>query len=143
MSNNFFSIVMADDDVEDLELFEEAILDAKPCATIYKVRSGRGAIEFLMTRDDNELPFLIILDYNMPGMSGSQVLREISYVERLQKIPKIILSTSNSKAHALECLSDGAVDYLIKPDSIQGLKQVVAKMMTYYTRGQNSQSIGR
>lgn len=129
---------MADDDEEDLELIEEAILDLQPAAEVLKFSNGRTAIDYLNTSQDRELPCLIILDYNMPEMTGAQVLAYMKKEQRYQTIPKIILSTSNAPLHVHECISNGATEYFVKPDSIKGFYKLAAEFLALC-----NQSLGR
>jgi CheY-like chemotaxis protein len=122
---------MADDELEDLELMETAIVTVEPNASFHKVVNGKAVIEYLKQQMENELPCLIILDYNMPELTGSEVLSIISKEERYQSIPKIILSTSNTSAYINECIKNGATEYLVKPDNMTGLTAMAKKLLNY------------
>jgi len=112
-------ILIADDDLEDIELIEDAILTAEPTAELQKFTNGRTAIDHLHSSGDTELPCLIILDYSMPGINGSQVLSSIKDHERFQLIPKVVLSTSSAPRHMDECIANGAREYIVKPDNLK------------------------
>jgi len=126
-----FIILMADDDIEDLELMEEAIRDYVGDLHFHKVHNGRAVLEYLESKTDDHLPCLIVLDYNMPELNGSQVLSELSKKPRYNHIPKIIFSTSNAPTHVQECKENGAIDYFVKPTNMRDLKMVVQKLMSY------------
>lgn len=134
MINKIHKILLADDDSEDLELIGESILSLQPEAELHTVLNGRAVIDYLGKLKDNELPCLIILDYNMPELNGSQVLSEISH-PRYQVIPKVILSTSNALAHMHECKVNGATEYFVKPNTMSGLNEIVGKILSYCTTG--------
>lgn len=135
MEPNNLRILMADDDEEDLQLIEEAILDVQPDAEVLKFLNGRTTIEYLNASSDSELPCLIILDYNMPEMTGAQVLAYMKTQERYQTIPKIVLSTSNASPHIQECLRNGAMEYFVKPDSIKGFNKLATKFLAFCNQG--------
>jgi len=122
---------MADDDIEDIELIEEAILNIEPDATLHKFFNGHSAIEYLLTAPDDALPCLIVLDYNMPEIKGSEVLSIMKSKKRYDSIPKIVLSTSNASLHQNECLKNGAAEYIVKPDNMKELKGLAKKLLTY------------
>lgn len=122
---------MADDDIEDLELMEEAILQLYPDSRFHKVQSGMAAIHYLQTRKDDDLPCLIILDYNMPEMNGSEVLSALSKEPRFKQLSKIILSTSSEPAHMKECKDKGATEYFVKPTNVNDLNRIVQKLVAY------------
>jgi CheY-like chemotaxis protein len=124
MNDNSVSILIAEDDPEDMDLIADAIAAAEPRAYLHKFEDGLSAVEYLRTRSDNDLPSLIILDYNMPGLTGAQVLRSISTEERYKPIPKVVLSTSNAALHKHECMRSGASGYFVKPGSLKELNQL-------------------
>ena len=130
MSPSNIKILMADDDPEDLELMEEHILSLEPTAKLDKFMDGLSAYKYLHTRPDNELPTLIVLDYNMPGLNGSQLLSSLNTAERYASIPKIILSSSNTAKFIEECLKNGATEYIVKPDSMKELQGIAKKLVS-------------
>ena len=124
MNDNSVTILIAEDDPEDMELIADAIVAAEPNAHLHKFADGLSAVEYLRTRPEDDLPSLIILDYNMPGLTGAQVLRSISTEERYRPIPKVVLSTSDAPLHKHECLRNGAAEYFVKPSSLKDLNNL-------------------
>ncbi|AEV99463.1 response regulator receiver [Niastella koreensis GR20-10] len=122
---------MADDDVEDIELIEEAILNIEPDATLHKFFNGNSVLEYLRSAPDDSLPCLIVLDYNMPELKGSEVLSFMKSKKRYDTIPKVVLSTSNAYRHQHECLNNGASEYIVKPDNMKELQSLAKKLLTY------------
>jgi CheY-like chemotaxis protein len=118
-------ILIADDDTEDQEMLEDAILAVDEDIRSHKVINGREAIEFLEHCDPQQLPCAIVLDYSMPVLNGLEVLKTICRDERFLMIPKFIWSTSNASVHAAECLDNGAINYFVKPDHPAALKAMV------------------
>ena len=88
-------------------------------------------LQRLDTTDDDQLPLLIVLDYNMPEINGAEVLQVLSKNKRYQKIPKIMLSTSRFQKHIDDCMKLGAKAYLIKPDNMFQWKEVALKMLDF------------
>jgi CheY-like chemotaxis protein len=131
MASQPSTILMADDDVEDLELIEEAIRSHSRNLGFHKVPNGKAALDYLLSQSDDQLPCLIILDYSMPELNGAQVLAELSKEPRYDRISKIILSTSNAPIHIKECKDKGANDYLVKPTNMNELNTIVHKLMAY------------
>ena len=122
---------MADDDYEDTELLEVAIMKIEPGVNLHKVKTGRAVLEYLTYQSDNDLPCLIILDYNMPELTGSEVLSIICNDQRYEDIPKVILSTSNTPHHIRECMQNGATGYFVKPNNMHDLIGLAKKMLDY------------
>ena len=131
MQSNNLTILAADDDVEDLELIEDAILNAEPGARLYKVTNGNEVIKYLSSCPATHLPCLIILDYNMPELNGSQLLALISKQPRYNDIPKVVLSTSSAPFHVQECLKNGATEYFVKPDNMKDLYSIARRMLGF------------
>ena len=122
-------ILVADDDVEDLELLQEALLQCEPDLKIQFANSGKRILDFLMNNIDNGLPSLIILDYNMPDMNGAEVLAKLSNNPRYQAIPKVVWSTSNNSKYIRECMESGATSYFVKPSSAKELQNQAKEML--------------
>jgi CheY-like chemotaxis protein len=131
MLNKSMTILLADDDEEDLELIEDAILGLEPRAELHKHTNGKEVIEFLHAQPDHNLPCLIILDYNMPELNGSQILSHMSEHPRYESIPKVILSTSGAAIHVHECIANGAAEYFVKPNNMSELKSIAEKMLSF------------
>ena len=122
-------ILLADDDREDLELLSEVILQLEESTQLHTVHNGSMVIDFLEKVSDEELPSLIVLDYNMPNMNGAEVLERISKNARYEKIPKIVWSTSNNSSYIRECLEKGATTYFVKPATHKNLEEQAAQML--------------
>jgi CheY-like chemotaxis protein len=97
---------------------------------IHKILSGKKAVKVLLNANDN-LPDLIILDYNMPDLSGAEVLDAISKDERYQNIPKLIWSTSDSSLYERICKDKGATHYFIKPHSMYEVQLLAREMLDF------------
>src|SRR3546814_19385553 len=126
--NRAIDILIADDDAEDLELIEEAILSFEPNAQLHMVNDGKAAVDYLATLQDHNLPALIILDYNMPQLKGSEVLLHLGTQSRYNAVPKVILSTSNTEIYIDECKRQGAAGYFVKPNTQRELDLMAEEM---------------
>jgi CheY-like chemotaxis protein len=125
------TIYLADDDPDDRELLTEAFQKLTDNHHIKTVINGKELIESLSVMDDSELPCVIVLDYNMPGLDGKQVLAFLQNSERYQHIPKIIYSTSNSLKDKKEFLAIGASEYLTKATSSKDILHAARKILSY------------
>lgn len=126
-----FTILIADDDHEDLELLETAITDVEPHVDLQKATSGKAVIDYLASQPDDKLPCLIILDYNMPDFTGLELLTIIGKDKRYDGILKIIVSTSSAATHIQNCMNNGATQYLVKPNNMHDLNELAKKLLTY------------
>jgi len=135
MSRTHIKILVADDDPEDLELMEEHILSVEPTVKLDKFMDGLSAFEYLRSRPDSELPSLIILDYNMPGLNGCEVLSSLKMTNRCISIPKIVVSSSNNKKFIDECMHNGAIEYIVKPDNVSEIHDLAQKLVSLAANG--------
>lgn len=131
MKGHSVKIIIADDDPEDLELIEQAILEEEPSAELHTFTSGFSAYEYLSTIKDDDLPCLIILDYNMPQLNGAEVLSTLNKQIRYRTIPKIILSTSDSAMHKHASLISGATEYFTKPSNYSDYTSLAKKLTSF------------
>jgi CheY-like chemotaxis protein len=125
------TIFLADDDPEDQELLFEAFQQITDKYHIKLVSTGKDLMELLSGLEDGNLPCLIVLDYNMPGMNGKDTLKFLHSEERYRHIPKVIYSTSNSFFERAEFLSGGASEFMTKANSIKEILSAAHKMLSY------------
>jgi CheY-like chemotaxis protein len=125
------SIILVDDDADDQLLILQAFQRITDKYHVTAVSSCRNLLELLDDTNDNRLPCLIILDYNMPGTNGKEALRILQNNKRYKSIPKVIYSTSGDDGDRLEFLSLGAKDYLVKPSSIREIVDTARKMLDH------------
>ena len=122
-------ILLCEDDPDDQELLTEVFSSIDNSFILFFVNNGKEVLSALEKLKDEHLPCLIVLDYNMPGMNGAEILREISSNSRYQNIPKIVWSTSSSAQFRNTCLKLGAKDYIIKPSSHEDLEKIARYML--------------
>jgi CheY-like chemotaxis protein len=88
-------VLHIDDDPEDRELVHETIHRVDPSFIVNEAGDGKSGIEFLKkAKSFGDLPCLIILDLNMPGMNGFEIYNEIKKDEVLKNIPTVIFTTA-------------------------------------------------
>lgn len=124
-------ILLADDNLDDQSFIRDALLYVNANVVLKIEDNGYDLLEHLKLTSDENLPSLIVLDYNMPRMNGVEVLQKLMQVERFKPIPKIMLSTSFYKTHIEHCLEIGADGYLIKPDNLFSWKKIALNMLAY------------
>lgn len=122
-------ILLGEDDIDDQEILEEVFLKADESLQLQFFNNGRKVISHLEAPGD-QLPCLIVLDYNMPELNGADILKILSFNKRLAGIPKIIWSTSDAPVYRRLCFEYGATDYLLKPSKIDALEDIVKYMLS-------------
>ena len=123
-------ILLGEDDADDQEMLKEVFRSIDTAFVLFFVNNGKEIISALEKLKDDQMPCLIVLDYNMPGLNGADILRELSTNERYKNIPKVVWSTSGSEKFRNICLELGAVDYVIKPNNVVGLEEVARYMLS-------------
>jgi CheY-like chemotaxis protein len=128
-SLNSLSIILADDDPDDLELFKDAIQEICPKMTV-RVAEDVLQLSELLNDAHFALPDIIFLDLNMPGKSGKEYLPEIRNDSRLKDIPVIIYSTSVNTKDIRDAYSLGANLYIRKPTTYSHLLCILQKALS-------------
>jgi len=131
MSNNY-KILVVDDDKEDHFIMQDYFRDFGIDDKVRFVENGKNAIQYLEEVDKDEfLPHLIVLDLNMPILNGTQTLVQIKQTPRYRNIPVIIFSTSENETEKRKCLSFGAVDYMVKPTTMEEGEKTIRKFSSF------------
>lgn len=129
MQENNKIIFLADDDLEDVELLQEAVASLEAGVIIQPFSSGKAIVTYLKEHAEKDPPALILLDYNMPDMNGAQVLHLMSAIPAIASITKAVWSTSNAQDYVKECLNNGACHYFVKPSSSRELTVLAKKIL--------------
>lgn len=123
-------ILLGEDDPDDQEMLTEVFSSIDNTFILFFVNSGKEVISALDKFGDAQMPCLIVLDYNMPGLNGADILKELNGNQRYRHIPKIVWSTSGSEKFRALCLELGAVDYVIKPSNNSELEKIARYMLS-------------
>lgn len=110
-----WKILLADDDVDDRMLFESAYSDRTDILVLQTAVNGSEVIQILDNASEDELPDLIILDQNMPMMTGKQTLAVLKSNPKYSSIPVCICSTHADHVLTVDCLRLGAYKVSSKP----------------------------
>ena len=122
------SILLAEDDPDDRDLFLEAIGLIDPTIEVATVENGERLMDYL--KQSVQIPDCIFLDLNMPKKNGAECLKEIRENEVTQKIPVIIYTTSLSLKDIDETFRRGASCFIRKPASFKELMQLLERYLT-------------
>lgn len=132
------TILIADDDEDDVLLAGRALAEAGVSAGLRSVRDGDELLDYLRRRGGFTLvasspePSLVLLDLNMPRRDGRDALREIKADPALRHIPVVIFTTSRAEEEVASAYALGANSFLRKPRSFQRLVEVMALLRGYW-----------
>ena len=125
-------ILLVDDDADDRQIFEEILGEIDPDTLVETAENGLEMVAFLDKLEDDELPEMIILDQNMPKMTGKDSLIFLKESTRYRHISTIVYSTYQVKDFYQECLELGAQDVVAKPDTMQAYREMIEQFLVQH-----------
>lgn len=128
-------ILLIEDNEGDIILTRKAFKKGKISNHLSVCRNGREGLDFLFKREgyeDAPTPDLILLDLNMPEISGQEVLEKIKQDDKLRVIPVVILTTSNSDEDILKSYQLQASGYIRKPVDFRQFGNVIMQIQDYW-----------
>jgi two-component system, chemotaxis family, response regulator Rcp1 len=128
-------ILLADDNDDDVELTRQGFKHTKLLLNLHRVKDGEECMAFLRKQGEYinaPTPDLLLLDLNMPKMSGSQVLAEIVKDEILCSMPVVILTTSEDSDDILKLYKLRCSAYISKPVDFNQFLKVVRSIAEYW-----------
>jgi chemotaxis family two-component system response regulator Rcp1 len=130
-STELMTILLVEDSLADVELTLDALTSAKVANQVTVVRDGAAALEHL--RDHrHDYPDLVILDLNLPRLSGHEVLAAMRADESMRRIPVAVLTTSSAESDVAKTYDLGANCFLTKPVDIDQFIHVVHSIDTFW-----------
>jgi len=128
MSNHQFTILLIEDNPADARLVEEALLENKFLINLIHTTDGEQALARLHQQgafSNDHLPDMILLDLNLPGMDGKEILKTIKQNPTLKRIPVIILTTSQADRDIVQTYNLNANAYVIKPLDFEQFMNII------------------
>jgi CheY-like chemotaxis protein len=119
-------VYLVDDDIDDLEFVQEALVSNSYKGPVDTASNGQQLLERLT--EVKHKPDVIILDLNMPLLDGFQVLHQIKSNPTFSLIPVIILTASTNKDDETRCLALGCASYFRKPNRIDQYSDLVREV---------------
>lgn len=133
------NVLFVEDNPDDAELTRRALQECKGCREIVHADSGLEAIRFIFCegehfgRDPARSPRMVLLDLNMPGLDGLEVLRRIKADIRTRAIPVVMLSSSREARDVRQSYELGANSYVVKPVEVDDYMRKVSALGRYWT----------
>ena len=130
-------LLLIEDNPADMRLVQEALAESKLPVAMHWMPSGEQALSFL--RQDGgdgsgPRPDLVLLDLNLPGLCGQEVLATIKQDPALLSIPVVVLTSSSARADVQAAYRAHANAYMVKPDDFQAFLVLMGKIHSYWLR---------
>jgi two-component system response regulator len=132
-------ILLVEDNDDDAELTSMAFVEAKIANPVIRMRDGVEALDYLLHRgsyaqlDTDDLPIVVLLDLQLPRLSGFQVLHEIRNNPRTACLPVVILSSSDEHRDRVRAYASHANSYVRKPTDYDLFVQASRALGLYWT----------
>lgn len=130
------TILLVEDNPADARLIEEFLKDSGMDNVLHVAHDGITAMNFLhknCKHEDTKLcPHIVILDLNLPLMSGHEVLKEIKTDNDLKSIPVLILTTSTATEDVEKCYKCYANCYILKPVDFNEFARVMGSIKDFW-----------
>jgi len=120
-------ILLIEDDLDDIELLQDALLKQGVSYTMEDVNDGNEALDYIQL--NKGIPDIIILDMNLPKVHGRDVIPAIKLSENFSNIPLLILTTSSSPDDIEYAYKNGANKYLKKPATVEEIRETVKTIL--------------
>lgn len=131
-------IVVADDDPDDRLLVEAALHEAHVVNPIDFVEDGEELLRYLRRQGEyaglanRPLPALVLVDINMPRMTGLELLREVRADAALRWVPVVLLTTSNAEHDVRMAYDLGGNAFITKPSSFDALVEAMSSLARFW-----------
>ncbi|MFI8362076.1 response regulator [Streptomyces sp. NPDC085612] len=126
------AVLVVEDSAEDAEAIERALGRTHPHLRLEFTADGAGLADRLAAAD--RLPGLILLDLNMPGVSGHEVLASLKAAPALAGITVVVFTSSTASAEVDACYAAGADSYIYKPVNFELFRTVLKGAVDYWQR---------
>lgn len=134
-SKDIHDILLVEDDPGDAGLVRIALRRSRHACRLHHVKDGDEAMAFLR-RDElhaqSPRPDLILLDLNLPGRNGHEVLEQIRADAQLSSIPVVILSTSGAERDVRKAYALGASSYVSKPMDVEAFTAAIHSIEDFW-----------
>ncbi|MEZ4743812.1 MAG: response regulator [Bdellovibrionota bacterium] len=133
--SEFINFLLVEDDDDHATLVKRTLGTHRITNKVIHVNDGAEALKYLKRQDnykDSAEPNVIILDLNLPKMSGHQVLKEIKTDPKFRHIPVVVLTTSDIDIDREQAYREHANSYLVKPLDFKTFEHMVNELILYW-----------
>jgi CheY-like chemotaxis protein len=131
--NNAVTIVMIEDDEGHARLIEKNIVRAGVTNPIVHFPNGGTALQYLEQNGDSARSLLVLLDLNLPDMTGIDILQKLKSDEGLKRAPVIVLTTTDDKREIERCYELGCNVYITKPVEYEHFAHAIRQLGLFFS----------
>lgn len=122
------TIIMVEDDEGHARLIEKNIRRAGVCNDIIHFASGTAAMDHIFSGSGRDGPLLMLLDLNLPDMSGTEILARLKSHPELRRSPVVVLTTTDDQREVQRCYDLGCNVYITKPVEYETFAQAIRQL---------------
>jgi two-component system response regulator len=127
-----------EDNPADVKITQRALKESGLPVDLIVVRDGQEAVDYLFRQGGHAAdstwrsPDLILLDINLPRMTGREVLERVRGTPALRTVPVVVLTTSRRREDVHQMYASGANTYIEKPQEFNRFVQVLQTIHRYW-----------
>ncbi len=131
-------ILVVEDSMADFQTIQRMFRKNGMHNPVCHCETGQDALKFLENVTSSEdpdafpRPGIILLDLNLPGIDGRDILKQIKTHDDLKSIPVIVFTTSDAERDIQDCYKQGANSYITKPVDLEKFRDVVLLIKSYW-----------
>jgi len=129
------NVLLVEDNPGDTELTRQSLAASKLSINLVALDDGEKALKYLRKEppyQKTERPDLVLLDLNLPKLSGGEVLREIKTDRALKSLPVVVLTSSEEETEVSKCYAEGANCYIVKPVDFNSFMNIVSLIENFW-----------
>ena len=136
--NSSVDILLVEDNQDDIDLALHALRQGKLANSIFVVRDGEEALDFIFCRGQysqrsvDHPPKLVLLDLKLPKVDGLQVLKAVKGDPRTKTIPIVIMTSSKEERDMVESYNSGVNSYIQKPVDFEQFRNTIKTLGMYW-----------
>jgi two-component system, chemotaxis family, chemotaxis protein CheY len=121
--------ILVVDDMQTMRKILKNMLVKMGCNDIHEAADGIPAWDMIQEADKEGIPFKFILsDWNMPGMTGLDLLKKLRADEKFKKLPFLMITAEGEQANVITAVKAGVSNFVVKPFSINTLQEKIHKI---------------
>jgi CheY-like chemotaxis protein len=132
MSSKKRKVILVEDNLADVELVKISVRELENPVELVHIGDGQELLHFFDGAVLSDIA-VILLDLNMPRVSGIDVLRHMQQDNNLKKVPVVMFTTSNSKSDIMKCYELGAKAFVCKPLDIFEFNTSIRSIVEFWT----------